>query len=88
MTPLRYPDTRVETACDTLAGVSFPDPYRWLEDDSVEVQQWQRAQAALAIAYATSWARFEELHRWVEKFTTERYVRLPRFAGGRWFLTG
>jgi prolyl oligopeptidase len=87
MTAIRYPDTRMEAQWDTLAGVSFPDPYRWLEQDSEEVQRWQRAQAALATSYATSWARFEELRRWVEKFTTERYVTLPRFAGGKWFFT-
>jgi hypothetical protein len=28
---VRYPDTRIEEVSNTLAGVSFPDPYRWLE---------------------------------------------------------
>ena len=77
----------MEAGWDTLAGVSFPDPYRWLEQDSEEVQRWQRAQAELATSYTTSWARFEELRRWVEKFSVERYVTLPRFAGGKWFFT-
>jgi len=46
-----YPETRIDDVKDTLAGVSFPDPYRWLEEDNEEVRRWQRAQAELASAH-------------------------------------
>jgi prolyl oligopeptidase len=75
----------VEDVVDTLAGVSFPDPYRWLEVDSEEVRRWQRAQAALATAHVREWPQFERLRQLVERFSMPRYVTLPRYAGGRWF---
>ena len=86
--PLRYPEARIDTVSDTLAGVSFPDPYRWLENESGEVRRWQRAQAELASSYVAAYPHWDQLHRLVEQFTTERYVTLPRFAAGKWFRTG
>ena len=84
---MRYPDTPVEGARDTLAGVSFPDPYRWLEQSTDEVRRWQRAQAELASAYVSDWPHLERLRQLVAKFNTERFVVLPRYAAGRWFRT-
>ncbi len=82
-----YPEARIEDVNDTLAGMSFPDPYRWLEKQSDEVRSWQRAQAELAAAHVREWSHFERLQRLVSHFNTERYVTLPRYAGGRWFRT-
>lgn len=84
---LGYPATRVEESVDTLCGVSFPDPYRWLEQDTDEVRIWQRAQAELASRQVRQWAHFDQLRQQVAQFNTERYVNLPRFAGGLWFRT-
>ncbi|MBI2403489.1 MAG: S9 family peptidase [Gemmatimonadetes bacterium] len=43
------PETRQATVVDTLHGVTFRDPYRWLEDQqSPEVRQWIAAQNAYA----------------------------------------
>jgi prolyl oligopeptidase len=43
------PVTRVETVVDTLHGESFPDPYRWLEQQAApETRDWLAAQAAWA----------------------------------------
>jgi prolyl oligopeptidase len=84
---LSYPDTRTEDAWDTLAGVSFPDPYRWLEQDSDEVRQWQEAQAKLASAHVREWPRFDQLRQLVARFSIERFVPLPRYAAGLWFRT-
>jgi len=82
-----YPDARIDQAQDTLAGVSFEDPYRWLEIDSEEVRSWQRAQAKVASSYVREWPHFQRLRRLVSQFYTERFVSVPRYAGGRWFRT-
>jgi len=80
-----YPPTRREQAVDTLAGVAFEDPYRWLERDSDEVRAWQLSQAGLAEAHVGEWPYLDALKKLVAHFTTERFVMLPRFAGGQWF---
>jgi prolyl oligopeptidase len=84
---LTYPGTRIDKAHDTLAGVSFPDPYRWLEDKSEDVQKWQQAQAQLAGAHVREWPHFERLRQLVARFSTERFVALPRYSAGKWFRT-
>jgi prolyl oligopeptidase len=82
-----YPDTRTEDVQDTLAGVSFPDPYRWLEQENEEVLRWQRAQADLASAHVREWPHFDRLRQLVARLSTERFVALPRYAAGQWFRT-
>ena len=56
-----YPETRSEDVQETLTGVSFPDPYRWLESDDEEVRRWQSAQAELASRHIRQWPHFERL---------------------------
>src|SRR4051812_41739789 len=67
-----YPEARNDDTQDILAGVSFPDPFRWLEGTSDEVEQWQRAQAELASSHVREWPHFERLVELVKKFNTER----------------
>lgn len=82
-----YPDTRIDDVKDTLAGVSFSDPYRWLEQESEEVRRWQRAQAVVASAHVREWPHFDRLRRLVARFSTEHYGVLPQYTAGRWFRT-
>jgi prolyl oligopeptidase len=45
---LAYPATRATDTADTYFGVTYKDPYRWLEDlKSPEVDAWFKAQGAL-----------------------------------------
>jgi prolyl oligopeptidase len=66
------PDTRVEPVTDTIHGVAFTDPYRWLEDqDAPETRAWIAAQNAyteqvigpspLRDAFATRWAELVDV---------------------------
>lgn len=90
---VRYPGTRIGDETDTLAGVSFPDPYRWLEQDNEEVRRWQRTQSELASSYVREWPHFDRLRQLVARFSTKEYVAevagyygmVPRYAAGRWF---
>lgn len=89
---LKYPDTRKQDCVDTVAAVSFPDPYRWLEQETDEVRNWQRVQAELASAHVREWPEFDRLHALVERFSFEQkhgdqYRIVPRFTAGRWFRT-
>jgi prolyl oligopeptidase len=80
-----YPKTRTEDVVDERAGIEFPDPYRWLESDTDEVREWQRAQGELAAAYVRDWPHFDALRDSVSRFSAARFGSVPRFAGGRWF---
>jgi len=79
------PRTRRDDVSDSLAGVSFPDPYHWLEGDDEQVRCWQRAQAALASAHVREWPHFDRLRQLVAQFNISARVALPRHAAGRWF---
>lgn len=70
---------------DSLAGVSFPDPYRWLEGNDEEVRQWQRAQADLASAHVCEWPHFGQLRELVARCNVAPRAALPRYMAGRWF---
>ena len=49
---MRYPPTRRGGDADTYHGITVPDPYRWLEDDtSAETASWVEAQNAVTFAY-------------------------------------
>jgi len=82
---LPYPETRTEEVVEELAGVRFPDPYRWLEEDSDEVRAWQARQAEVASAYVRDWPDWSPLRALVERYAVERFPTVPRFAGGVWF---
>lgn len=87
-----YPASRVVEAIDTVAGVGFPDPYRWLEDDTDEVAAWQRQQNELADDLLAGWPHLSRLRDLVDHYVADGsgspndlLVLPPRFAGGRWF---
>lgn len=83
---MTYPSTRTVDTVDTLAGISLPDPYRWLEDGtSEEVRLWQKKQNVLASSTVRAYPRFAELRSLVEAHTTPRFGTTPRAAGGQWF---
>lgn len=80
-----FPDARRGDDVDILAGVSFDDPYRWLEHDDAEVLHWQRTQADLAMQQIRQLPQFDPVLEWTRRFNFERNTALPRFAGGKWF---
>ncbi len=84
---LRYPKTRTVDATEELAGVCFADPYRWLEEATAEVRDWQREQNELAASYVRDWPHFHRLKQLVERFNAPRSPGLPSYAAGRWFRT-
>lgn len=82
---LRYPGTRAETVTTTLGGITFDDPYRWLEEDSDEALEWERAQNALAEHHLRRWPGYEPLREAIAPHVAEMVTFAPRRAGEHWF---
>lgn len=80
-----YPPSRTTADVSSPAGVSFPDPYRWLEADTEEVRAWQRAQAALAVDVIAQGGRLDEARALIEAYDDGSRPDLPVAAAGRWF---
>lgn len=84
------PTTRSEETVSEVAGLHFADPYRWLEADTAEVSEWQKAQASHA---ATELSRllddqgtnFDAVRRTVTEYDAGARPDLPKFSGGKWF---
>jgi protease II len=48
MSDSKQPVARVAPVVDDLFGVAAVDPYRWMEDDGPELDEWLAGQAAYA----------------------------------------
>ena len=82
---IQYPPSRVEAAVDEAAGLSIPDPYRWLERDDDEVRHWQVEQNRLADETVGSWPHADVVRSLVLDLSTAQAPVVPRYAGGVWF---
>lgn len=82
----RMPPAPRGAATETLAGLTFPDPFRPLEDDrDAAVLAWQAAQAARTDDHVDGLPGVAELRARVAHHLSERTPAIPRYAGGRWF---
>ncbi|MFH8983986.1 prolyl oligopeptidase family serine peptidase [Streptomyces varsoviensis] len=93
--PLTYPATRVEDEREVVAGIDYPDPYRWLEEETDETAAWQRAQNLLTDQLVRDTPHFERLRELVGQCAADgtgspnwMVDPTPQFAGGRWFRLG
>lgn len=84
-----YPEAPAGEDLEVLAGVEFPDPYRWLEQDGDEqVRRWQDQQNELTREWLDPWPHHEALMERVAYHSASKRGVTPRFAGGRWFQRG
>lgn len=85
---LKYPPTKTVDAQDTYWGVTYQDPYRWLEDmKDPEVNTWFKAQADLTNATMSTLAGRDELiaeWRKLDKLQPPQ-IYYPIKEGGRIF---
>lgn len=80
-----YPPARTVDVHAVQAGVSVPDPYRWLEAEDDEVHAWQRRQAEVATGAILGGQDRTALRALVEQYDAGARPVLPRHAAGRWF---
>ena len=70
----------------TVGGITFEDPFAWLEDDSSpEVVAWQERQNERAAAYLTQLPWLDALREQIDACGSRRFNYAPARFGDRWF---
>ncbi len=83
---LAYPAARKAPETVTYAaGVSFADPYRWMEEESDGALAWQAEQDALTQAWLKDRPAYDAFARRVRALDAGHSLSIPKYAGGRWF---
>ncbi len=86
--PPMPPVTRVESVVDTIHGETFPDPYRWLEDqDAPETRAWLTAQEAYTNAVLPRDAARQALERRLTALMDRAEIGPPRRGGAHEYFT-
>lgn len=74
-----YPATKTVDASDTYFGVTYKDPYRWLENvKAPDVENWFKQQAEFSKSYLSSLTGRDEL---VAEWKTLDKLQPPRISG-------
>jgi prolyl oligopeptidase len=82
--PPGEPARRVDVT-ETIGGITFADPYRWLEDDSEEALAWQGAENAFAEEHVRGWAGYQALCEAIGPHFAAMLVFAPARGGDEWF---
>lgn len=89
---LTYPPARLEDVSYSLAGIEFSEPYGWLDEESDDTAEWQRAQNALTDEFVQEWPHLDRLRELVGHYVADgngspnwMVDQPPCFAGGKWF---
>lgn len=82
------PETRVVEVSDTLHGVAFPDPYRWLEDgSSPDTRTWIQEQNAYAETIIGQSPLRDRIEARLRELMDVADADAPRRAGGYEYFT-
>ena len=85
---LVYPATPARHVTETVAGITFDDPYAWLEEDGSEALDRQRRQDELTQERVRRWDGFERLRDAVAPHIAECFLFAPLRRCERWFSLG
>ncbi len=70
----------------TVGGITYDDPYAWLEDESDETLAWQRAQTDATLASLAAWPHTERLREQAAAEVAQLFTFAPLHRGPHWFL--
>jgi prolyl oligopeptidase len=79
------PVARVNPETTTIGGITYDDPYQWLETPTDETLAWQTAQDERAREYIRAWPGWQKLRDAVERATeaAQGFV-FPTYHDGLW----
>jgi len=79
------PDTPTQPVIETIGGITFEDPYTWLEEDSDRTLAWQAAQNAAALGRIQAWPGYDVLREQVTPYVGDGFIAAPQHYGDNWF---
>jgi len=79
------PTARVSPETNTIGGITYDDPYQWLEDPTEETVAWQTAQDSAAREYVRAWPGWRTLRDALERAmdAVHGFV-FPAYHDGLW----
>jgi prolyl oligopeptidase len=72
----------------TIGGISFEDPYVWLEEDSPEALDWQLTQTNRTMGYLEKLPSLDHLRGQVAGYIEQMNIFAPLHRGPHWFGMG
>jgi len=82
---LVLPKARLSPATNTIGGITFADPYQWLEATTEETAEWQSAQDEAAREYIRAWPAWRILRDAVERsMNAGQGFVFPAYHDGLW----
>ena len=82
---LDYPQAKRENVSDDYYGIQISDPYRWMEEDSVDLRSWIEAENRLTLSFLEKIPFREALHKKIETLYDYPKYDLP-FRVGEYVL--
>lgn len=82
-----YPESKRLDLKETIHGVEVPDPYRWLEEDSKETQDWVQRQSKFATDYLKTLPYRAQISKKLQSRINYERFTVPFKEGGRYFYT-
>jgi prolyl oligopeptidase len=79
------PATPAEPVTETIGGITFDDPYRWLEEDTDRTLAWQAAQNAATLDHIKAWPGYRILSEQVTQHVGDGFIAAPQHYGDNWF---
>lgn len=79
------PATPEEPVKETIGGITFEDPYCWLEDDTDRSLAWQSAQDAAALAYIRALPGYNTVREQIARHISDLFIAAPQHYGDNWF---
>lgn len=82
---LTEPETPRRPLARAIGGISFEDPFAWLEDESTEALAWQQRQNERTREYLDGIAWLDRLREQIASAGAKRFVYAPLHCGEHWF---
>ncbi len=80
------PKTKTVKVVDVIHGIKIADPYRWLEKDNQEVQEWLERQNAYARLFLDKIPEREIIKKRFNKLFKMDSIEIPVSRGNRYFF--
>ena len=79
-----YPEARTVDQVDTYGKVEVADPYRWMEEDSPELQAWIEAQNKITLGWLREGSDRRRIRERLEKLWNYEKYSVPKVEGGKY----